>query len=379
MKVRRPLALGSLIPDSLSKWPRDNEVTWTWWLALPLVMAVLIPLPASAFVRTPRDSPAFGHGRIAPSPPVTIPPPREPPPEWTQHQPPPRPGFPDPDVRPLCVPETHVWNGFRWYREPGHCVWLPSRVTRVTEGPPSPTRITLVLRDRLIRRHPRSLRPSRRRRAGDRSVPLTPLLTDRGARGLPLRPRHHRSPWTEGEVMSVERWRGDWHEITFVTVAAVVMFLGCNRAPDHEAERRKLYRQDDTYCETYASKREEARKLLAFEWPTGTIEERMERMEQKYGAEAMKKIERDVANLPAVMEAVMEREKADYIACMIGNYWEKESLIEMAAKEQAIYDACEAVQKPRRGLMGGPPWCRRWGPAPEYFTDSSHLLTVTPH
>ncbi len=94
-----------------------------WWLALPLLVAVLIPSPASAFVRTPRDSPVFGHGRIAPSPPPTMPPPREPPPEWTQHQPPPPPVFPDPGGRPLWMPETYVWNGFRWYRVPGHWVW----------------------------------------------------------------------------------------------------------------------------------------------------------------------------------------------------------------------------------------------------------------
>jgi hypothetical protein len=73
--MMRGLALGS-------------QIIWAWCLGVSLLLAVPIPSPASACVRTPPDSPVIYHGRIAPSPPSAMPSPREPPPEWTLHPPP---------------------------------------------------------------------------------------------------------------------------------------------------------------------------------------------------------------------------------------------------------------------------------------------------
>jgi len=53
-----------------------------------------------------------------------------------------------------------------------------------------------------------------------------------------------------------------------------VVFGGCG-SQDHEAKRLEIYREDSAYCSKYASKREEARELLAWTWPQGSIKERI--------------------------------------------------------------------------------------------------------
>jgi len=79
-------------------------------------------LPVGAEVRVPRDSAIVTNRRIPTAPPPVTMPPRESPPEWTQRRPSPPP-FPDPGVRPLWIPDTDLWNGFRRYRVPGHWAW----------------------------------------------------------------------------------------------------------------------------------------------------------------------------------------------------------------------------------------------------------------
>ena len=92
-------------------------------VALALVGIFTGSLPAVAEVRVPRDSAIVGHGRILSTPSPATTPAREPPPDWTQRRPSPLPPFPDPGVRPLWIPDTYLWNGFRQYRVPGHWAW----------------------------------------------------------------------------------------------------------------------------------------------------------------------------------------------------------------------------------------------------------------
>ena len=129
-------------------------------------------------------------------------------------------------------------------------------------------------------------------------------------------------------------------------VAAVVLALGGglyyydSRPPDQETKRLHMYRQDSTYCSKYATKREEARELLAWEWPSGSIADRM-RQELTRG-------ERDIQNLGAKLEGLGVRHAVDYEACMLGQGWEKEWIAELAAKEKARVDDCRK--------RGAAPW-----------------------
>jgi hypothetical protein len=107
--------------------------------------------------------------------------------------------------------------------------------------------------------------------------------------------------------------------------------------PDHETRRVQMYRQDSTYCDRYASKREEARELLAWMWPKGSIEERMR--------EESARARRDLDNLRSQLEGMATRSKADY-ACMLGQGWEKEWVVALAAREKARVEECNRRGRP---------------------------------
>ena len=108
--------------------------------------------------------------------------------------------------------------------------------------------------------------------------------------------------------------------------------------PDHETQRMQIYRRDSTYCSKFATKREEARKLLAWEWPTGSFEERMKQ----------ESVRLNLSNLDSELAGNWARHEADYEACMLGQDWTKESLVELAAREKARLEECK-----RRGTL---PW-----------------------
>ena len=89
-------------------------------VAFAMMTILVASLSGTADVRTPRDAAIARRGQIPPTMPPAPEPPRQRMPEWTQQPPSP---FPDPGVRPLWVPDTYLWNGFRQYRVPGHWVW----------------------------------------------------------------------------------------------------------------------------------------------------------------------------------------------------------------------------------------------------------------
>jgi hypothetical protein len=107
-----------------------------------------------------------------------------------------------------------------------------------------------------------------------------------------------------------------------------VVFGGCG-SQDHEAKRLEMYREDSAYCSKYATKREEARELLAWTWPKGSFVERMkQRIKQETAA-------------PEQDAGMADRMTADREACMLGQGWEKEWLVDLAAKEKARLADCE--------------------------------------
>ena len=99
-----------------------------------------------------------------------------------------------------------------------------------------------------------------------------------------------------------------------------------------------MYREDSTYCGKFATKREEARDLLAWEWPKGSFEERIRQESVK--------AELDIKNLGARLSGMGARHAADYEACMLGQGWQKEWMTELAAREKARVEDCTRRGRP---------------------------------
>jgi hypothetical protein len=126
--------------------------------------------------------------------------------------------------------------------------------------------------------------------------------------------------------------RGELIVVAGLALGLAGLFGACS-SPDHEAKRLEMYRQDSTFCSKYATKREEARELLAWTWPQGSLEERMK---QEFA-----RTQQDLNNLVGKLAGMGERMAADREACMLGQGWEKEWLVDMAAKKKARREDCE--------------------------------------
>jgi hypothetical protein len=99
-----------------------------------------------------------------------------------------------------------------------------------------------------------------------------------------------------------------------------------------------MYRQDSAYYSKFATKREEARELLAWEWPKGSFEERLRQQSVK--------AELDIKSLDAKLEGMGARHTAEYEACMLGQGWQKEWPVDLAAREKARVEDCTRRGRP---------------------------------
>lgn len=130
----------------------------------------------------------------------------------------------------------------------------------------------------------------------------------------------------------VKMMRGESIVVPGLALGLAAVFGACG-SPDPEAKRLEMYRKDFTFCSKWATKREEARELLAWTWRQGSLEERV-----KHG---FGRTQQDLNNLLGKVAEMGERMAADREACMLGQRWEKEWLADLAAKEEARREDCE--------------------------------------